>query len=38
MSVFTDEDNQTLKNLAMTFAGFTGLTVALILLAMVIVG
>lgn len=34
MSVFTDEDNQTVKSLAITFVGFVGLTVFLIILAL----
>ncbi|MFT7685974.1 MAG: hypothetical protein ACI9FB_001319 [Candidatus Azotimanducaceae bacterium] len=33
MSVFTDEDNQTVRSLAMTFGGFISLTVFLIILA-----
>jgi len=33
MSVFNEQDTQTIRNLAMTFAGFIVLTVALIILA-----
>ena len=33
MSVFTNEDNQTVRSLAMTFGGFIALTVFLIVLA-----
>lgn len=36
MSVFTEEDTQTVRSLALTFGGFIGLTVFLILLAVFI--
>tara|TARA_R110002072_G_scaffold20841_4_gene75185 strand:- start:4091 stop:4204 length:114 start_codon:yes stop_codon:yes gene_type:complete len=36
MSVFNEEDSQTVRSLAMTFGGFIGLTVVLIVLAIVI--
>lgn len=36
MSVFDEEDSQTVRSLAMTFAGFITLTVALIVLAIFI--
>ncbi len=36
MSVFDDEDSQTVRSLMMTFGGFIGLTVFLILLAIFI--
>jgi len=36
MSVFDEDDSQTVRSLAMTFVGFSVLTVALIILATVI--
>jgi len=36
MSVFTDEDTQTVRSLALTFGGFIGLTVVLVVLAILI--
>lgn len=36
MSVFNEEDTQTVKSLALTFAGFIALTAALIVLAIAV--
>lgn len=36
MSVFNEEDNQTIRSLALTFGGFIALTVVLIVLAIAI--
>lgn len=36
MSVFSEEDNSTLKSLGLTAAGFAALTVALIVIALII--
>lgn len=38
MSVFDEEDGQTVKSLGMTMAGFLILTVVLIILAVIITG
>ncbi|MFT4677883.1 MAG: hypothetical protein ACJAX5_001553 [Patiriisocius sp.] len=36
MSVFDDEDSQTVRSLGMTFVGFSALTIVLIVLAIAI--